>query len=382
MMDTTSPQVASEGAGGYLSRLSLRRFRSHQQLELTLDPRPVAIYGPNGAGKTNILEAISALAPGRGLRGAKAEEMAARPEAIGWSVKGRLVVGAEPPLELSGAVDLRPGAPDRGRRLLRLDGAPISQTALARKLRLLWLTPAMDRLWIEGAAERRRFLDRIALAFEPEHGARAGAYEHAMRERNRLLKEGGAAPAWLEALETRMAEAGAAISETRRATAARLIAAQAEGESAFPKATLRLIDPEEADALWAAPALAEALARARPRDAAAGRALVGPHRDDLAAVYAAKDAPARQCSTGEQKALLISLILAAARALCAASAVESGLGAPLLLLDEIAAHLDEGRRAALYDELTALKLQAWLTGAGPELFDSLGDRAQRLALPQ
>ncbi|MEL6977724.1 MAG: DNA replication/repair protein RecF [Pseudomonadota bacterium] len=375
MGDGAGSSVSSSPARRrHLSRLTLRRFRSHSALDLDLTARPIALYGPNGAGKTNILEAVSLLAPGRGLRGAKAEELAQRPDPIGWSVKGRLEEGAGAAAEIAVQMDLRPGAPDHGKRRVTLDGAPVSQTALAARLKTLWLTPAMDRLWIEGPSERRKFLDRLTLAFDPEHGARAARYERAMRERNRLLKEGGAAPAWLSALEARMAEEGAALSQARLAAVAELAAAQEAGESAFPKAELSLA-PAEGPLFQEVEALAAALAGARGRDAAAGRALLGPHRDDLEAIYAAKDMPARSASTGEQKALLISLVLAAARALTL-----RGAAAPILLLDEVAAHLDEGRRAALYDELTALGAQAWLTGTGPELFEALGPRADRLAL--
>lgn len=371
--DLSVAPARSGQIGSHLTRLTLRRFRSHKAFDLETDARPVAIYGPNGAGKTNILEAVSILAPGRGMRGAKTEEMAGRPEPIGWSVKARLA--GEPGVEIAAQADLRPGAGDRGKRRLTLDGAAVSQTELAERLRALWLTPAMDRLWIEGGTERRKFLDRLTLAFEPAHGARSSEYERAMRERNRLLKEGGGSPAWLDALEQRMAASGAAISAARLRAVATLSDAQRQGDENFPKADLSLAPGEGSDVLIEAERLAETLARGRRRDAAAGRTLFGPHRDDLAARYAAKDIEARLASTGEQKALLISVVLAAARA-----QVKAGATPPILLLDEVAAHLDEGRRAALYDELTTLRLQAWLTGTGAELFTALGDRAQRVEL--
>ena len=361
----------------FFSRLTLRRFRSHDSFDFEADARPVAIFGPNGAGKTNILESISVLAPGRGLRGAKAEEMAGRPDPIGWSVKARLESGGGG-LEIAAQCDLRPGG-EQGKRRLSVGGEPASQTALAQRLRALWLTPAMDRLWIEGASERRKFLDRLTLAFEPGHGAQVAEYERAMRERNRLLKDmqkgASVAGAWLDALEQRMGEAGAALTAARLRAIDTLGASQDEGDAAFPKADLDLV-PAEGDLVFdAAGPLIEAMRRSRRADAAAGRSLVGPHRDDLGARYAAKGVEARLASTGEQKALLISIVLAAARALAS-----SGGTPPILLLDEIAAHLDDGRRAALYDELTTLKLQAWLTGTGPELFSALGERAQSLEL--
>lgn len=371
--------MTASADAAHVTALSLRRFRSHIALDLELDQRPIAIFGPNGVGKTNILEAVSLLAPGRGLRGAKAEEIAGRPNPIGWAVRGSVLQPEGDSEIVSVSVDLREGVADRGKRKVLIDGASAPQAALAERLKILWLTPAMDRLWIEGAAERRKFLDRAVMAFDPAHGPRAARYEQAMRERSRLLKEGGASPAWLDALERRMAEEGVAIDAARRATLAALESAQtsaAEGDGAFPQAALSLDAADAMDgAVWAAGDIdgaAAALGRGRFRDAAAGRALTGPHRQDLGAHYVAKDAPARQCSTGEQKALLISLILAIAQALRM-----SGAGAPVLLLDEVAAHLDDGRRAALYDALTAMGVQAWLTGTGPELFTALGERTQR-----
>jgi DNA replication and repair protein RecF len=228
----------------------------------------------------------------------------------------------------------------------------------------------MDRLWIEGAEGRRRFLDRMTLSFAPEHGQLSLDYEKSMRERNRLLKEQVRDPHWYLALEAQMAKAGVAIDANRRAALNAIAAAQAGAQTAFPAADLALTHPDaplpenEDD-------LRMALSDNRPRDMAAGRTLIGPHRADLEGIYATKAVPARDCSTGEQKALLVSLILANARALPQA---------PLLLLDEVSAHLDAGRRAALYDEICALGAQAWMTGTGPELFDDLGDRAQRFEI--
>jgi len=361
----------------HLETLTLVAFRSHVRARLAFDGRPVAIWGPNGAGKTNILEAISMLSPGRGLRGVPAEEMARRaaradgaagwPGAVGWKVTARLSTGEE----------VETWAEAGGPRAVRIDGKAAPQAALGRLLRVLWLTPAMDRLWIEGAEGRRRFLDRIALSFAPGHGEAVLAYERAMRERNRLMRDGVGDGAWYAALEGRMAEAGAALAANRRTALARLAAATAGAETVFPAAELSLVGPEGAEMPEEPAALAEALAAGRRRDTAAGRALSGPHRADLGAVYAAKGVPAAQCSTGEQKALLISLVLANARAL----AEDTG-APPLLLLDEVAAHLDAGRRAALQDEIVALGAQAFLTGTGPELFAGLGGRAQGLAVTE
>ena len=299
-------------------------------MRLDLDARPVAIHGPNGAGKTNLIEAVSLFSPGRGLRRA---------------------------------------AP---RQVLRIDGKAAAQLALGRIARVLWLIPAMDRLWIEGADGRRRFLDRMTMSFVPGHADASLLYEKAMRERNRLLKDQVRDGHWYIALERQMAEAGAEIHANRKTALARIMEAQMQAETAFPTAELDLVQtegemPETEDDLRAA------LAESRFRDLIAGRSLVGPHRADLYGSYAAKGVPAAECSTGEQKALLVSLILANARALA------GDFGAPpILLLDEVAAHLDADRRAALYDEICGLGAQAWMTGTGPELFSELGARAQHV----
>ena len=344
--------------------LTLSHFRSHRATTLEFDGRPVAISGPNGAGKTNILEAISLLSPGRGLRRATTADLSRRPEVLGWKVKAE-VHG------FAGSHQVETWAETDAMREVRIDGKAANQTALGRILRILWLVPAMDRLWIEAAEGRRRFLDRMTLSFYPDHAEASLAYEKAMRDRNRLLKEGATDPRWYGALEAKMAEAGGQISANRAAAVARLMQEQQRSDSAFPQAALNLVEREGA----AAPDLGAALATSRPRDVAAGRTLVGPHRTDLHATYSAKGLAADQCSTGEQKALLISLILANARALAA------DLGQPpVLLFDEVAAHLDASRRAALYDEICTLGAQALMTGTEPGLFDSLGPRAQSLAV--
>ena len=235
---------------------------------------------------------------------------------------------------------------------------------------MVWLIPAMDRLWIEGADGRRRFLDRIAMSFHPDHAQAVLTYEKAMRERNRLLKDMVRDDHWYIALERQMAEAGAEVTMIRDAALARLRAAQEGAETAFPAADLALVHPDR-DLPGSADALAHALAESRLADLRAGRTLVGPHRVDVEALYSDKGVPAAQCSTGEQKALLISLVLTNARAL----AEDTG-SPPIILLDEVAAHLDAARRAALYDEICALGAQAWMTGTGPELFAELERRAQ------
>jgi len=347
-----------------LAEITLSHFRSHKMSRLELDVRPVAIYGPNGAGKTNFLEAVSLLSPGRGLRRAKAEELSRQPEALGWKVSATL-------LSLLQTHEIVTTAQDGAPRSVSIDDKPAPQVALGRIARILWLVPSMDRLWIEGAEGRRRFLDRMTLSFEPAHAAATLAYEKAMRERNRLLKDQVSDPAWYSALETQMAEQAVLIMKNRAAALDRVAVAQNDTRTAFPAATLSLIGPDDGDIPDTAEALLKAFADGRRRDLLAGRTLIGPHRVDLHAVYATKNVDARQCSTGEQKALLISLILANARAL------RDDFGAPpLLLLDEIAAHLDVDRRAALYDEICGLGAQAWMTGTEPKLFESLADRAQ------
>jgi DNA replication and repair protein RecF len=343
--------------------LRLAHFRSHKAARLELDGRPVAVFGPNGAGKTNLIEAVSLLSPGRGLRAAASEELARAQDAVGWKVTAAI---AAP----DGQHEIATWSEGPGRRV-EIDGKNASQTALGGVARVLWLTPAMDRLWLEGAGERRRFLDRVALSLIPEHGEVALAYDRSLRERNRLLRDGVRDPGWFEALEAQMADFGARLSANRLAALERLAAVGAAGE--FPEAELAL----EGDAPRERDVLAAALRDGRGRDVAAGRSLTGPHRDDLGAVYAAKGVPARLCSTGEQKALLVSLVLANARA------VAEGFGAPpVLLLDEITAHLDDGRREALFEAVLGLEAQAWMTGTAGELFAGLGDRAQRLRLSE
>ena len=350
----------------FLSHLSISHFRSHKRAVIEADQRPVAIHGNNGAGKTNILEAISLLSPGRGLRRASAEEMARRPEALGWKVAG--IVHNRGQLH-----EVETSSENAAARQVRIDEKSASQAALSRIVRVLWLIPSMDRLWIEGAEGRRRFLDRITLSFLPDHGEISLAYDKAMRERNRLLKDMVREPSWYTALETRMAEMGAAIHANRLHALAALEAAQEAAETAFPTAMLAL----HCDMPAVEDDLREALAKSRSQDLRAGRTLIGPHRADLYGEYAAKGVPAKECSTGEQKALLVSLILANARALA------GDFGAPpLLLLDEVAAHLDADRRDALYNEIVALGAQAWMTGTGSELFETLGDRAQYLRVSE
>ena len=363
-----------------VTALSVSHFRSWRLARIETQGRSVALFGPNGAGKTNLLEALSLLSPGRGLRRAEAEALGRRPEEIGWRMTAR-VEGPE------GAHEIETGAEGAGARSVKVDGKPAPQTRLGALLRTVWLTPSMDRLWTEGAAERRRFLDRTAMGFDPGHAEQALAYEKAMRERNRLFRDDVRDARWFDALEARMAASGAALARARAEAVARLTGAQAGAETAFPTAELALEGEPDAALAEALPQgareaeaaaeswLLEALAQGRAQDAAAGRTLTGPHRTDLRAIYAEKGMEARLCSTGEQKALLISVVLATARALAHATGTP-----PVLLLDEVAAHLDASRRAALYAEVRALGAQAWMTGTEAELFDALGPEAVKLAL--
>lgn len=356
-----------------LTRLRLTDFRSHERLDLKLDARPVCLWGANGAGKTNVLEAISQLGPGRGLRAAALSEMTRHDAPAGWTVSAtldddrKLGVG----LDTSG---------NGNKRTIRLDGAPATATDLADLIRIVWLTPAMDSVFRGGASERRRFFDRQVMAHVPSHGSVSSRYEKAMRERNALLERGRVDPAWADAIEGRMAEAGALIATNRaRVLIALQTAIDNRPEGFFPKGDLALEGDAERLAADGASLfdvqdlIAEQLAKGRYRDQAAGRTLSGPHRSDLSVIHRPTGAPAGEASTGQQKALLIGLILASARALC-----EDGEGpSPLILLDEAAAHLDRDRRAALFDELIELGGQAWLTGTEEFLFEAFGDRAQR-----
>ncbi len=313
------------------------------------------LTGENGAGKTNVLEAISLLAPGRGLRRAAVADMAAAQGAGGFAVAAELEAGA---LALGTAAV--PATPNR--RSVRINGAEGPANRLAEWLSITWLTPAMDRLFAEGASARRRFLDRLVLASEPGHARLATRYDSALRERNRLLTEPAEPdPAWLDALEAQLAQTGAGIALARRALVQRLDAAMAvepDGPFARPLLAYAGDTPDYADAL------AALLRDGRRRDRTAGRTLTGPHRDDLAVTMAAKQTPAALCSTGEQKAMLISIVLAHA-------ALADSERPRLLLLDEIAAHLDPVRRTALYTRLAASGAQVWMTGTEPAPFTSL-----------
>ncbi len=356
-----------------VTRIRLTNFRSYAGAEVAAGGAPVVLAGPNGAGKTNLLDAISLLSPGRGLRGARLGDHtrkgpAAMSEAL-WAVAATVSRAGE-------SYEIGTGLTQASeRRQVRLNGAAAQSSAdLGDVVQMLWLTPAMDRLFIESASGRRKFLDRLVLGFDAGHARAATRYETAMRERARLLKFGPRDPAWLDGLEAEMTEAGLAMARGRAETVARLNGALTErGEAgAFPAAQLSLDGDVEDDA----ETLRARLARARLRDAEAGRTTVGPHLTDLAVRHTAKRTDARECSTGEQKALLISIVLADARELARA---RDGLS-PLLLLDEIAAHLDTIRRAALFEEILELGAQAWMTGTDIEMFAPLKGKAELFAV--
>lgn len=362
--------------------LGLVDFRNYETLNLAIRSRFVVLHGDNGSGKTNLLEALSLLSPGKGLRRAAYGEIARSTggEATGgFSVRARLAapVPEDEPTDVLTLVRPDEGTPAR---ILRIDGTTArSSDELLDVLRVVWLTPAMDGLFTGPATERRRFLDRMVLTVDPEHGRRTLDYEKAMRGRNRLLTEDRLDDRWLAGIERQMAELGLAIALARADLMARLAGLlDAATASPFPVAELGLQSgyddlPLEGAAVDLEDRVAERLARRRMVDRAAGRTLEGPHRGDLAVTHRAKAMPAALSSTGEQKALLIGLVLAHARLVEAASGM-----APVLLLDEIAAHLDPGRRAALFDILDDLGVQSFLTGTDAALFEALDGRAQML----
>ncbi len=387
----------------WLSRLAVTNFRCYAHAEIETDGRPVVLTGPNGAGKTNLLEAISYLAPGRGLRRARLSDVERRaltaagpatgPATGPWAVAATAIT-PEGPRELGTGRDPAqavatdgPGSGNgaagrpRERRVVRIDGAPArSQQELGEILAIVWLSPRMDGLFRDSASARRRFLDRLVYGFDPAHAGRVAAYEQALRSRARLLKLGGADGVWLAALEDTMARHGVAIAAARRDLVGRLAqacdAANGAASGPFPVAGLAL-DGEAEVALEGQAALAvedglrARLAEARTRDAATGGAAVGPHRSDLTVSHLERGLPAALCSTGEQKALLISIVLAHARLLTLHRSAP-----PLLLLDEIAAHLDKTRRRALFDQILELGVQAWLTGTDATTFADFGERAR------
>jgi DNA replication and repair protein RecF len=361
-------------------RLQLTNFRSYRRAELSVGDGPIVLTGPNGAGKTNLLEAISFLSPGRGLRRATLEDVANTEGDGSWAVaaavdgvlgKVQLGTGIDPPV--ADAVPARRHRVDR-------ESVP-SATAFAEHLRVVWLVPEMDGLFLGPASERRRFLDRLVLAIDAAHGSRVNALERALRSRNRLLEEINPDSRWLDAIEHEVAELGIAVAAARVETVRRLmseIGSSRDPASPFPSASLSLEGWVESELTSTAAIELEdryrvSLREARPRDRAAGRTLEGPHLSDLAVVYAGKNIPAARASTGERKALLVGVVLSHAR-------LVAGMhrASPVVLLDDVAAFLDEDRRAALFEALMQLGAQIWMTGVDESAFSALGGRGERL----
>lgn len=347
-----------------ITRLSLIDFRNHESLSLEPTAHFIALHGVNGAGKTNILEAISLLVPGRGLRRAGLSEMVRSDGGGGFAVTaeiGDVMLGT----------GVEPDVPER--RKVRINGANATINGLAEWLSVIWLTPSMDRLFADGAGARRRFLDRLVLALEPGHAQASSRYEKAVQQRNRLLTgDNFPDPVWLDALEAQMAESGTAIADARQRMMATLVTqlnSAPAGPFAVPDIKLDIEATQSADKLR------EIWKKSRRRDAGAGRTLIGPHRADLIVHNRANGQAADRCSTGEQKALLLSLILAHA-----ALVADQRGNPPILLLDEVAAHLDPTRRAALFERLAATGAQVWMTGTEPGLFDEIGPTAELIAV--
>jgi len=356
-----------------IRRLTLTDFRNYAALRLETGARLVALTGANGAGKTNILEAISLLAPGRGLRGVTFDELPRQYGSGAWAIAAELEA-EHGPVSLGTGWSGQPDAGEGGSRQVVIDGeAQKSAGALGDHMRLLWLTPAQDRLFAGSGSDRRRFLDRMVTAFDPEHAARISVFEKVMRERNLLLEETRPDAAWLSSLEAHMAEAAVAISAARLVGLEALQTHIGEGRetSSFPWADVAVEGEIEAlvaqkPAVQVEDEYRRILRDSRGLDRAAGRTLRGPHRSDLDVVHGPKKMAAAQCSTGEQKALLIGLVLAQARA------VKAGAGVPpILLLDEVAAHLDRARRKSLLEALAALGSQSWMTGTDASLFEAM-----------
>lgn len=397
----SDPAVAASASAPTLScgltHLTLTQFRNYRHLTIELGTGPVVLVGENGAGKTNLLEAISLLGPGSGLNRAKLSEIDFRGPGnqanMAWAVHAKLRVGGEDFALGTGRDPLGPAQIGRDRRLARINGAPAkSQADFAEILSVQWLVPAMDRLFDEAASSRRRFLDRLVSGIDPTHAARVATYEAAMRERGRLLRgevsaTEGDLRAWLDGLEAEMAGAAVAIAASRQEAVAALNAALAQAETPFPRAGLSVAGSveswlEQGPALAAEERLKERLAASRASDGAAGITEWGTHRSDLEVFYLGRTLggtplKAVECSTGEQRALLLSVTLAEARL------TRSRRGqTPILLLDEAVAHLDRNRREALFAELLALGLQAWLSGTEREAFQPLGAAAQFFAIEE
>lgn len=357
-----------------LSWIRLKDFRCYSEAELSCDARPVVLTGPNGAGKTNLLEAISFLSPGRGLRRATLSEVSRhRDTGHSWGVATR-IQGANFTHEIATGIEI---GQESERRVIKIDHETVrSQASLTDYLNIIWLTPQMDRIFQEASSARRRFLDRLIYSLDPDHARRIARYEHYLRERARLLKLGITDQHWLSTLEQHMGESGVAVAASRKNFMEMFSQNQSSVLGAFPRPILRL-QGEVEEWLEIEPALAveerltHLLAHSRGQDAENGGASQGPHRTDLNVYFNAPDRPAEQCSTGEQKALLLAMILTTARL-----KAHVDQRRPVILLDEVVAHLDEGRRRALFEEILALNMQAWMTGTDPSVFLSMSTKFQ------
>ena len=329
--------------------------------KMAMTGRPVAIFGKNGVGKTNILEAISLLSPGRGIRNAKSCDISRKPEGLGWKIKAKLQNNKQI-LEVETFLD------SGSSRVVKIDEKIQTQISLSKNYKILWLSPLMDRLWIEGAEGRRKFLDRMTLNFIPEHGSICIRFQKCLRQRNRLLKDNINDEKWYDVLEEKLSIDGANLNKNRAIAVKKIDKALENLNPVFPKAKLSLIDTQYLDSSTSIEELRQAFKDNRSKDLSAGRTLVGPHRVDMSALYIEKNNSVTDCSTGEQKAILISIILANAWSLS-----ELIGDPPILLLDEVTAHLDSNRRAELYNEILNLKAQVFMTGTDKKLFDSMSD---------
>jgi DNA replication and repair protein RecF len=376
-----NPSLASRAAS--LQKLTLTNFRNYSHISIPLTAQPVVLTGANGAGKTNLLEAVSLLTPGRGMRRARVIDIdravpgVANPLPLPWAVTATLRQPDGELTDVGTGRDADAAIAGTDRRLVRIDGNEAPQAALADVLSVIWLTPQLDQLFQEGQSARRKFFDRLTYSFESDHARHVSSYEQAMRERNQLLQDRRHDAAWYNALEQKMAEHAVVVAAYRLQTAERLNAVIAQSRRDFPKATLELHGVVE-DMLQAGIAAVEAeerfrgiLAASRVEDGYAGRTGQGIHRSELLVFHQAKGMEAAQCSTGEQKAVMLSIILAQARARAL-----WGSAAPILLLDEVVAHLDLKRRAELAEEILDIGVQAWLTGTDAETFGHLAAKAQ------
>ncbi len=362
-----------------LSSLSLTNFRNYGEIRLTLAPAPVVLTGMNGSGKTNILEAISLLVPGRGLCRATPSEWQNYHTTSPWAVAAQVMT---PEGEVRIGTGRDPAAPDNGRRVVHVDGRAVKgQQVLSDHVAMAWVTPDLDRVLADGSSARRKLLDRMVFNFDPAHAGRVHRYEKAMRERLRLLRDGVVDATWLAALEDTMAQTGVSIAAARLHLLRQLQSAMTLAQSAFPQAEMMLVGIAE-ESLAEQPALLvedkfrAALVRSRQGDAQSGTCAIGVHRSDLQVIHRNHNCPAELCSTGEQKALLVAIMLAFVRTLTTAR----GGCPPLFLLDDITAHLDGMRRAALFEEILALRVQAWLTGTDAAFFSSFLPYAQHFSV--